>query len=78
MSRMVKCPRCGKQAEFSPENPSRPFCSERCKLIDLGQWADEKYAIASAQSPENEATGISADTETGSEADDSGENPHTH
>lgn len=45
MRREVKCPRCGRPALFSPENPNRPFCSERCKLIDLGDWADGKYAI---------------------------------
>jgi endogenous inhibitor of DNA gyrase (YacG/DUF329 family) len=31
---------------WSPENPYRPFCSERCKLIDLGAWAMEKYRVA--------------------------------
>lgn len=41
----VKCPRCAKPTVYSEANPFRPFCSERCKLIDLGQWADEKYAI---------------------------------
>ena len=41
----MKCPRCGGAALFSPDNPWRPFCSERCKLIDLGQWANEGYRI---------------------------------
>ncbi len=41
----VKCPQCGRLALYAPENPSRPFCSERCRLIDLGDWADGKYAI---------------------------------
>lgn len=41
----VNCPICGKSTAFSPENPYRPFCSERCKLIDLGQWATEGYRI---------------------------------
>ncbi len=41
----VKCPRCGKSHEYSTENPYRPFCSERCKLIDLGNWAEGKYTI---------------------------------
>ncbi|MEN6629762.1 MAG: DNA gyrase inhibitor YacG [Sulfuricella sp.] len=36
---------CGNLAPFSPANPFRPFCSERCKLIDLGQWATESYRI---------------------------------
>lgn len=41
----VKCPQCGRLTLYSPENPSRPFCSERCKLIDLGEWASEGYRI---------------------------------
>lgn len=42
---IVKCPQCGRPAEYVPTNPFRPFCSERCRLIDLGQWADESYKI---------------------------------
>ena len=42
---LVKCPNCGKQVEWSSGNEFRPFCSERCKLIDFGTWADEKYAL---------------------------------
>ncbi len=41
----VKCPTCGKELEWSKSNPYRPFCSERCKLIDLGAWLDEKMVI---------------------------------
>ena len=41
----VKCPQCGRLALYAPTNPFRPFCSERCRLIDLGEWADGKYAI---------------------------------
>jgi endogenous inhibitor of DNA gyrase (YacG/DUF329 family) len=44
--RLVSCPRCGAQVGWSTENPYRPFCSERCKLIDLGDWAMEKYRVA--------------------------------
>ncbi|MBC7467505.1 MAG: DNA gyrase inhibitor YacG [Bdellovibrio sp.] len=44
----IKCPTCGLLTIYSSENPSRPFCSERCKLIDLGQWADQTYKIPSA------------------------------
>ncbi|HKC53821.1 MAG TPA: DNA gyrase inhibitor YacG [Burkholderiales bacterium] len=43
--RFVSCPRCGAQVAWSLENPYRPFCSERCKLIDLGAWAMEKYRV---------------------------------
>ena len=45
-ARLVACPRCGAQVAWSPENRYRPFCSERCKLIDLGDWAMEKYRVA--------------------------------
>lgn len=40
----TKCPICKKDAVWD-ENPFRPFCSERCKLIDLGKWASEDYMI---------------------------------
>jgi len=43
--RLVACPTCKQLAEFSPDNAFRPFCSKRCKLIDLGLWASEQYAI---------------------------------
>ena len=43
--RMVNCPQCGKPARWDPANPFRPFCSERCRLIDLGAWASENYRI---------------------------------
>ena len=42
----VPCPVCGAPAEFSRDNPWRPFCSERCKLIDLGEWGNDDYRIA--------------------------------
>lgn len=41
----VKCPHCGHLTILTLENPNRPFCSERCQLIDLGQWADEKFRV---------------------------------
>ncbi len=48
--RVVSCPQCGKPTPFSPANPCRPFCSERCRLIDLGAWATESYRVSSSQS----------------------------
>ena len=51
--RMVACPKCKNLSEFAPSNPFRPFCSERCKLIDLGVWASEGYAIPVAIKPED-------------------------
>ncbi len=40
----VKCPNCGKQTEYTG-NEFRPFCSERCKLLDFVAWADGEYAL---------------------------------
>ncbi|MBP9663220.1 MAG: DNA gyrase inhibitor YacG [Pyrinomonadaceae bacterium] len=42
---IVKCPRCSSDAEYEG-NEFRPFCSERCKLLDFGAWADGQYALA--------------------------------
>jgi len=44
-TRVVACPVCARLSEYSPDNPFRPFCSERCKLIDLGRWAAEEYRV---------------------------------
>jgi endogenous inhibitor of DNA gyrase (YacG/DUF329 family) len=40
----MRCPIC-KKAVIWESNPTRPFCSERCRLIDLGNWAGEKYSL---------------------------------
>jgi len=53
--RMVACPICSAAVSWIAENRWKPFCSERCKLIDLGQWAAEKYRVpAVEQEPEDE------------------------
>ncbi len=44
-ARQVLCPRCGAATVFDSSNAFRPFCSQRCKLIDLGLWADEAYRV---------------------------------
>ena len=41
----VNCPTCQEIVEWKQENEFRPFCSERCKLIDLGAWANEEYRV---------------------------------
>jgi hypothetical protein len=46
MSRIVSCPTCSASVQWTEQNPTRPFCSERCKLIDLGAWASESYRVA--------------------------------
>ncbi|MFO0774516.1 MAG: DNA gyrase inhibitor YacG [Nitrospiraceae bacterium] len=40
----MRCPTCRAETTWQ-DNPTRPFCSERCKLIDLGRWASERYRI---------------------------------
>jgi uncharacterized protein len=42
---MRRCPICGKEMRPGEEHPSRPFCSDRCKLIDLGKWIGEQYRV---------------------------------
>ena len=50
-ARVVACPTCGQAVEWRPESRFRPFCSERCKLIDIGAWASEKYRIEGKDEP---------------------------
>ncbi len=46
---IVTCPTCKKSVEWLPTQKWRPFCSERCHLIDLGKWADGTYAIPAVE-----------------------------
>jgi endogenous inhibitor of DNA gyrase (YacG/DUF329 family) len=46
----MKCPICKKDVQLG--DPEAPFCSERCRIIDLGNWASEKYVISSPARPE--------------------------
>lgn len=50
MSRTFPCPRCGEPSVWEA-NTFRPFCSERCKLIDLGAWANEDYKLQTQDAP---------------------------
>ena len=43
--RKVPCPTCGRPVEWSEESTYRPFCSKRCRLIDLGEWIDEGHRV---------------------------------
>jgi len=52
MPRVVACPRCGATVEWTPSARWRPFCSERCKMIDLGAWASEAYRVPVAEAPD--------------------------
>ncbi len=42
----VRCPTCGREVKWDEREKFRPFCSERCKMIDLGAWASDGYSIA--------------------------------
>lgn len=44
-ARTLRCPACGGPSLYAPENRYRPFCSERCKLQDLGAWASENFRV---------------------------------
>jgi endogenous inhibitor of DNA gyrase (YacG/DUF329 family) len=45
----ARCPTCGKPVDPRQKTPWRPFCCERCRLIDLGAWLDESHSIPSAE-----------------------------
>ncbi|OOZ41838.1 DNA gyrase inhibitor YacG [Solemya pervernicosa gill symbiont] len=47
----VSCPTCGKAVDFTPKSTWRPFCSERCRLIDLGEWFAEEHNIPGDELP---------------------------
>lgn len=47
----MKCPKCSKPVEWK-DNPFRPFCSERCKLVDLGRWVSEEYSVPGPPLPQ--------------------------
>lgn len=53
ISKLIRCPRCQKECLYEEANPWRPFCCERCKLIDIGAWADESYRVAIPASSED-------------------------
>jgi len=54
MSTFVDCPTCGAKVEWNELQLWRPFCSERCRLIDLGKWAGEEHRILGEEIPFSE------------------------
>ncbi|MCA3001098.1 MAG: DNA gyrase inhibitor YacG [Rhodocyclaceae bacterium] len=52
-AKKVRCPKCGGMSIYSAQNAFRPFCSERCQILDLGAWATGEYSIpgSSAEAP---------------------------
>lgn len=53
MVAIVDCPTCGEKVSWTEDNHFRPFCSNRCKQIDLGAWAEEKYVIPAVNLPQD-------------------------
>ncbi|ROQ30750.1 DNA gyrase inhibitor YacG [Gallaecimonas pentaromativorans] len=52
---VVSCPICNKDVEWSEQSPFRPFCSKRCQLIDLGEWASGERAIPAEEDAPSES-----------------------
>lgn len=69
----VKCPTCSASAEYDPKNPYRPFCSERCRTLDLGAWADEQYRV-----PAREQEGVSVNEKSRAHGPDDDPTPPKH
>jgi len=55
--RVVACPQCAAPVEWRPESQWRPFCSERCKMIDLGAWATGTYRVRAEDPPDDAEAG---------------------
>lgn len=53
--RLVSCPQCGGDSVYALTNPYRPFCSRRCKDIDLGAWADESFRVPDNVDPDTQS-----------------------
>ena len=48
-ARLVACPHCKGDSMYHPSNPSRPFCSPKCRAMDLGAWANEDFRVAESR-----------------------------
>ena len=59
---LVACPGCGGDSVYAPTNPFRPFCSERCKNIDLGAWASERFCMVVTTLAEDQLTDDAPDS----------------
>ncbi|WP_366515655.1 DNA gyrase inhibitor YacG [Solimonas marina] len=55
--RIGSCPQCGQSVRLDETNPWRPFCTERCKLLDLGEWFSGSFAIPSDEPPHGDGSG---------------------
>lgn len=65
---IIRCPIC-KQSVEREGNPSRPFCSERCKMIDLDNWLEGRYRVPAPLDPDEENAAEESTTDTKGELD---------
>lgn len=56
-AKIVRCPACGDDSIYHTSNPYRPFCSERCKSVDLGAWASEAFRVPTEAPPDEQGFG---------------------
>ncbi|MEO7127658.1 MAG: DNA gyrase inhibitor YacG [Rhodoferax sp.] len=56
-TKIVTCPTCGGDSVYAPSNRYRPFCSERCKNMDLGAWASERFRMPTQDAPDDAVFG---------------------
>lgn len=57
VTKTVVCPNCGGKSIYAPSNLFRPFCSERCKNMDLGAWASEGFRLPAEAPPDDQVYG---------------------
>ncbi|HBK19237.1 MAG TPA: DNA gyrase inhibitor YacG [Gammaproteobacteria bacterium] len=57
---MVSCPTCQRSVKWTQSNEQRPFCSDRCRLIDLGEWAGEGHRIP-GEAVDDPSLGVSSE-----------------
>ncbi|MDR3677456.1 MAG: DNA gyrase inhibitor YacG [Acidobacteriota bacterium] len=65
---IIRCPICKQSVEWEG-NPSRPFCSERCKMIDLDNWLEGRYRVPAPLDPDEENAAEESTTDTKGELD---------
>ncbi len=71
MARQLKCPVCQKSVPPREENPAFPFCSPRCRSVDLGKWLGEEYRVPEREGAEreDELPSVDSDSDSGGESE---------
>ncbi len=54
-ARTITCPACGGPSRYASDNAFRPFCSQRCRSLDLGAWASERYRVGATAATNDES-----------------------